>query len=209
MVKRMLFIMVLAMLAVLPAVAATADNTGWAIRELPLLFIVFGAALTIDRITQKKERGVKSYPVAASKIYAGSLVAINSAGYAVPASDTASLKVVGVALEQVDNSAGAAGDKSIKVEAPIVARFNATSITQAMVGQVVYVVDDNTFDDALGTNGIKAGRLVEFISTTEGWIEIEEGGAGVTNADAGATYTAAEQALINALKTAVNQRILG
>jgi hypothetical protein len=167
------------------------------------------AALTKDRITEKKVSGLKSYPVAAStKIYAGALVGLNSGGFAVPASDTAGVRVVGVADAQVDNSAGANGALTVNVDADIVARFPAISITQAMVGQVMYVVDDNTFDDALGTNAIKAGRLVEFISTTEGWLHVVPTGAGVPDADADATYSANETTLINALKTAFNQRVL-
>lgn len=131
------------------------------------------AALTADRVTEKKVPGMVSYPVAAVKIYAGSLVAINAAGFLAPAADTASFKVVGIALENVDNSAGAAGALRCRVEAPIVARLNATSITQAMVGTKMFVVDDQTFDDATGTNSIVAGVLVEFISATEGRIYID------------------------------------
>jgi hypothetical protein len=173
-------------------------------------FIPFGmAALAEDRITETKFQALKSYPVAGStKIYAGSIVAINSSGYAVPASDSAGLKVVGVAASQADNSTGSNGDKSVKVDAPIIARFDATSITQAMVGQVMYVVDDHTFDDSPGTNGVKAGRLVEFISTTEGWIEIAPSGVGAVKADADATYGQPEADLINELKSIVNKWLL-
>jgi hypothetical protein len=168
------------------------------------------AALTTDRITPKKQRGYKTYPVAATtKIHGGALVALNSGGFAVPAADAASLKVVGVAAAQSDNSTGANGDKFVDCEAGIVARFAASSITQAMVGQVMYVVDDNTFDDAVGTNGVKAGRLVDFVSTTDGWIAVEECGVGVVLANAGGTYTSAEQNLINDLKTKVNTLLLG
>lgn len=168
------------------------------------------AALTADRITEIKEQATKSYPVAAAtKIYAGSLVAVNTSGYAVPASDTAGLKVVGVAEAQADNSAGGNGAKSINVRSPIIARFAASSITQAMVGQVMYVVDDQTFDDSPGTNAVKAGRLVEFISTTEGWIEVGIAGVGAVTADADATYGQAEADLINELKTIVNKYLLG
>lgn len=131
------------------------------------------AALTQDRITDKRFPGVMAYPVAATtKIYAGAIVCVNSTGVAVPAADTAGNKVVGIATRTVDNSAGAAGAMWVEVNCPTIARLNATSITQAMVGTVMHVVDDNTVDDAVGTNTIKAGVLVEFISTTEGWIYI-------------------------------------
>lgn len=168
------------------------------------------AALTNDRVTQKKQPGLKSYPVLASTvIYAGSLVAIQANGFAVPAADAANLRVVGVASARADNSAGANGAISVNVEAPVIARFAASSITQAMVGQMMYVVDDQTVDDAIGTNGVKAGRLVEFISTTEGWIKVIETGRAAVTADADATYGQPEADLINELKTIVNTLIAG
>jgi len=167
------------------------------------------AAATTDRITQEKQPGLKSYLIAAStKILKGTMVAANATGFLVSASDAASLKVVGVADATVDNTAGADGALSVNVRKGTF-RFAASSITQAMVGTIMYVVDNQTFDDAVGTNGVKAGRLVEFISTTEGWIEISESGVGVVLANAGATYTSAEQNLINDLKVKVNSLILG
>lgn len=165
------------------------------------------AALTKDRETQQKHAGVKSYPVAAAtKIFKGSMVAINATGFAVPAADTANLRVAGVAYEQIDNSAGADGDLSIRVHVGRYFRFAASSITQAMVGQTMYVVDDQTFDEAIGTNANQAGILVEFVSATEGWIYIPEEGMGIGTAlaNAGATYTASEQSLINELKSRLN-----
>jgi len=129
-------------------------------------------ALAKDRIVRKKGSGVLlPYPVAAStKIYAGAMVALNSGGYAVPAGDTASHKVVGVATTQVDNSAGSNGDLSVVIAAGIVVHFNAASITQAMAGKKMFVVDDNTFDDGAGTNGISAGILAEYVGAAEGWL---------------------------------------
>ena len=167
------------------------------------------AALAQDRTTRKKTPGLKAYPVkAATKIFAGSKVAVDANGWAVPAADAAGLRVVGVAYQQADNTAGANGAMMVLVDAPVIALFDATSITQAMVGQIMYVVDDHTFDDAPGVNAIKAGRLIEFVSVNSGWIEIMPSGAGVTVADADAAYGQPEADLINALKAAVNQRIL-
>lgn len=151
--------------------------TGWepaSIYSIPF-FGIGMAALTKDRVTESKLVGFKSYPVGAVKIYAGSLVCLNTAGYAVPAADTVGFVIVGIADEQVDNSAGAAGDLWIKVKAPILARLDCTSITQAMLGRKVYVVDDHTVDEEFQnlTNSVLAGVLVEYISATEGWISID------------------------------------
>lgn len=132
------------------------------------------AGLTRDRATSYREGVEVDYPVAAgAKIYAGSLVCVNADGFAVPAADTSGYVFVGVALEQMDNSAGANGAKSIRVRREGVFEFDAASITQAMVGDPMYVVDDHTFDDAAGpTNDIKVGLLVKFASATKGWIDI-------------------------------------
>ena len=130
--------------------------------------------LTRDRATSYREGVEVDYPVAAgAKIYAGSLVCVNADGFAVPAADNSDYVFVGVALEQMDNSAGANGAKSLRVRREGVFEFDAASITQAMVGDPMYVVDDHTFDDAAGpTNDIKVGLLVKFASATKGWIDI-------------------------------------
>lgn len=169
------------------------------------------AVLTADRNTQSREGAIAVYPVVATEvIYKGALVAVDAAGFLTAAADAANLRIVGVADEQIDNDPGADGDLSCRVVSGRKFRFAAIAITQALVNQVMYVVDDQTFDDSLGTNGIKAGRLVEFISTTEGWIYIPKGGLGdgITDADADATYSANEQTLINALKAAMNDGVL-
>ncbi len=132
------------------------------------------AALTKDRATSYREGVEIDFPVAATtKIYAGSLVCVNASGYAVPAADTAGLKFIGVALQQMDNSTGANGDKSLRIRRTGVFEFDAASITQAMVGDSMYAVDDHTFDDAAGpTNDVKVGVLVKYASATRGWIDI-------------------------------------
>ncbi len=132
------------------------------------------AALTRDRATSYREGIELDFPVAASiKIYAGSLVCVNADGYAVPAADTSGYIFVGVALEQVDNSAGANGAKSVRIRREGVFEFDAASISQAMVGDPMYAVDDHTFDDAAGpTNDIKVGVLVKYGSATKGWLDI-------------------------------------
>jgi hypothetical protein len=132
------------------------------------------AALTKDRATPYREGVEMEFPVAtAVKIYAGSLVCVNANGFAAPAADTAGLRLAGVALEQVDNTTGADGTKNVRLRRQGVFEFDAASITQAMVGDPMFVVDDHTFDDAAGTtNDVKVGVLVKFGSATKGWIDI-------------------------------------
>jgi hypothetical protein len=134
------------------------------------------AALTKDRATPYRDGIEIEFPVAAnSKIYSGSLVCANSTGYAAPAADTAGMKFLGVALEQTDNTGGANGAKKIRLRRTGVFEFDATSITQAMVGTPVYVMDDHTVDDASGpVNDIRVGILLKYVADTKGWIDINK-----------------------------------
>lgn len=125
------------------------------------------AALAQDRDTPMKgEKGhVITLPVAAStKIYAGAMVALAS-GYAVPAGDTSGHIVMGRAEEQIDNSSGSNGDKSIDVCIDGVFKWNVSSLAQAQVGGNATVVDDNTVGKAADTtNDIVAGKIVQLDS---------------------------------------------
>lgn len=140
--------------------------------------IIFGAtAATADRATTTKTQGLLAYPVAANvTIYKGTMVCLNSSGYAVPAADTSGYSsVIGIAYEQVAGGASN-GTYNIRVQHNIVALFTATSITQAMVGTKMYAVADNEFDDS-SSNSIFAGTLQRYVSSTSGWILV----AGVSN----------------------------
>jgi hypothetical protein len=132
------------------------------------------AGLTRDRATAYRDGIEVEYPVAAAtKIYAGSLVCVDGNGFAVPAADSSGYRFVGAAMEQVDNGSGANGEKVVRVRRTGVFEFDAASITQAMVGNAMYAVDDHTFDDATGpTNDVKVGVLVKYVSATQGWIDI-------------------------------------
>ena len=119
-------------------------------------------------------------PVAASTIiYNGSIVAVFTAtapsnqGGATPAADAVNIRIIGMAIEQQDNSGGAFGAKEINCIAPVAARFDAVETTYLAPGSMLYVVDDHTVGDAPGTNSIKAGVCLQRISSTEVWIYID------------------------------------
>lgn len=69
--------------------------------------------LTQSYETFEKPGIVASYKMAAVKIYKGSMVGLDLAGYAVPMRD--GVLFIGVASETVDNSTNSAGDKSLNV----------------------------------------------------------------------------------------------
>ena len=130
-------------------------------------------ALTTDRKTKYREGIELEYKVAGSaKIYAGALVCLNASGYAVPGTDTANFKFVGVAREQADNSLGANGDITVRVRRKGVFRFAASAMAITDIGAAVNVSDDQTVAKTT-TNSIACGRIAELISATEVGVDID------------------------------------
>ncbi len=135
-------------------------------------------ALTRDLQIKRQEGQLAAYPVYRSvTIYKGSLVTVNTGGYAVPAADTAGFLFVGVAAEYVDNSDSGAvdGSKWVTVYRTGLFELPATSISQAHVGDTMYVVDDGTFDETTPANAVVCGRLQKYISATRGVLDISFG----------------------------------
>jgi len=113
---------------------------------------------------------------AATTIEYGHIVACDASGNAVPAADTASLTVMGVAVntdpDAIDNSAGAAGDKTVVVKrGPFAFDNSSTSpVTAAQKGGNCYIEDSVTVASA-GSNSIVAGKVM-MIDTDGVWVNI-------------------------------------
>lgn len=99
--------------------------------------------------------------VADTRIFAGSMVALNATGFALKAVTTAT-RVRGVALAEADNTDGAAGDVFVEIErGPFLFRNDTTNpVTRAHIGTSVYVVDDNTVGSS-ATSTIVAGKCLD------------------------------------------------
>ena len=128
------------------------------------------AALTANLTTRRKEGTVLSYPCAVDIVYRGSLVTIDSTGYLQPLLNEANEAFAGVASEKVDNSAGAAGDKSCQVYTEGVFYFAGTGFAQTDVGTLAFGTDDQTV--SLTPSNVCVGRIVEFVSSTEIGVDI-------------------------------------
>lgn len=134
------------------------------------------AALAANVDRKEKEGKLIAHPVVASDIiYQGALVKHNAAGYLAPCSAEAGAVFAGVAYEKVDNSAGAAGDKTCRVEkeGSFLMTFAGAALTQAGVGASVYASDDDTVSLVQAANEQEVGKLVEFISATQGRVKID------------------------------------
>jgi len=132
-------------------------------------------ATTTAREARRKDGQIIAYPMAAVKIPKGALVNINTSGYATNSTDAASETFAGVAYETVDNSAGNAGDLSIRVETTGTFVFvdGGGNGAQTDVGVEFKISDNQTVTDSATTNNIKAGIAVESISATSVRIRID------------------------------------
>src|SRR5678809_906181 len=104
-------------------------------------------ALSADRNTPEMGSLVQpktmNYPVAtATTIYKGSLVVLNSGGFAEPATSATGKISVGRAVQQVVNS-GANGALTVQVEQGVFKwAVNGSAITQGNINSLVYAYDD-------------------------------------------------------------------
>lgn len=123
------------------------------------------AATTALNIDERPGNFLALIIAAATTVFLGTLVARDAAGKAVPASDTAGLRVMGRAEQ-----GGTAGE-TIQVKRGIF-RYNnsaTNALTAASVGKLCVVEDDNTVAST-STNKIVAGRVVE-VDTAGVWVD--------------------------------------
>ncbi|MCK5295966.1 MAG: hypothetical protein KAJ75_03665 [Alphaproteobacteria bacterium] len=122
-------------------------------------------ALTKDRDTHRREADLFEFPMAVALIYAGSIACLDASGNVTKGATATILTAVGRAEEQVDNSGGSAGDETIKVRSGTFRFANSASadeITKAEIGDICYIVDDQTVAKTDGTSTrSKAGCVVD------------------------------------------------
>lgn len=131
-------------------------------------------ALTNDRNTPHKDGELVPVPLAAVKAYTGGLAAINAAGFATPGAVATTLKYFGRFEETVDNSAGAAGAKSVLVRRNKAFKWlnhGADPVVQADLGATCYIVDDQTVAKTNGGNTRSAAGKVIQVDADGIWVE--------------------------------------
>ncbi len=143
-------------------------------------------ALTKNRDTREIAGALVRLTVkTGATIYAGALVAVDSTGYAVPASDAVGLKVVGRAEHQ------AAAGQPVMVKRGVFLYNNKTGdkVTAAHIGGYCYAADDETVQGTANTNEVVAG-IVRGV-TADGVYVDTEWNAAAAAATAGTTAAAA------------------
>ena len=132
-------------------------------------------SLSADRDTITRSGDAVSHPVAAATIlYAGALVALDAAGNATPGAVATTLTGAGRASENVDNSAGAAGDLNILVDRGVFQFSNSAGdpIDRTHIGGNAFIEDDEfvSATDGVGTRSI-AGKIID-LDADGVWIEL-------------------------------------
>lgn len=135
------------------------------------------AALAADRNTFRREGRSYLDPVAAGvKLYAGAIAVLDASGNAKPAVTATGLVARGRVESQVDNTAGAAGALSVRIESGVFGYKTDGSIDRTHIGKTVYLVDDQTLaaTDGTGTRSA-AGPLKDLEgsgATATAWVQL-------------------------------------
>lgn len=130
---------------------------------------------------------VRQYLMKASTtIYSGGMVMLNTSGTLEPAAASATAKkVVGIAL--ATKTSAASGNYYVEVQEGSFL-LEGTTLSQSDVGSFVYAEDDQTVDNATGSNEIVAGVLVQYVSASSGWVYLSStigDGESLTGGNAG------------------------
>jgi len=130
------------------------------------------ATLAADTPRDYQLGDLEEYPVIASDIiYEGAAVGENASGYSRPL--VAADVFQGFAQEQVDNSAGSAGDKRVRVLTRGRIKLAITSIAiTANDRPAVYASDDATFTLTASTNSL-IGYVSRWVSTGIAIVEFD------------------------------------
>lgn len=118
----------------------------------------------MERHTEYRENGLLVLPVAAGAVcYAGN-IAVAAGGYAAPGSEATGLIALGRFEGTVNNSTGAAGDRSVVIRTGVSFLWQNSGtdpVAQADVGQICYIEDATTISktDNTGARSV-AGRVL-------------------------------------------------
>lgn len=135
-------------------------------------------ALAADRNTARSSGDLRSGLIAASTlIYAGALIMRNAAGYIVKGQTATSLVAVGRAEERVDNSAGANGALNVTYRPGTYHFANSAAadlITFAEIGDICFVVDDQTVAKTDGSSTRSKAGYIDDVDANGVWVRFDE-----------------------------------
>ena len=135
-------------------------------------------ALSQDRNTPRREGAVRSGLAAASAlIYAGAIVMREADGYLSKGATATGSIAVGRAEARIDNSGGADGDLLVPYRTGVFRFANSASadaITMAEIGDLCWIVDDQTVAKTSGSDTRSPAGLVEDVDAHGVWVRFDE-----------------------------------
>lgn len=151
-------------------------------------------AVTANQLITRQDGCKRSYPVNAStRIYQGTLVYLTATGYADDDTATGVNGFAGIAVSDVDNSSGSAGDKNVEVwtegDFELV---GAGTYTLSNIGNTIYGDDNYTINVAIAATSVPIGVCVGYVSGTKLVVRIKPCGDGALVVAALTTLTPAD-----------------
>ena len=130
------------------------------------------AAVSTDQVTRQRGSDRASHPAKASTLHYEGVMAFLNAGLAEAGINSGNNKFAGIVARKTDNSAGA--DSALAVEVFRKGHFLLTGASLAIgdVGATVYATDNYTITKT-STNNVAVGKIVNFVSSTQVWVDIE------------------------------------
>jgi hypothetical protein len=134
-------------------------------------------ALTSERNTRLRIGDLRVEQMAATvKIWSGSLIMRNAAGFLTKGATATNCVGVGRAEKTVDNT-GAAGAASVEYRVGCFLFANSAAgdlITIADIGKVCFIVDDQTVAKTDGTATRSRAGIVDAVDATGIWVRMDE-----------------------------------
>lgn len=136
-------------------------------------------AVTANQLIKKQDGCKRSYPVEeATRIYQGTLVYLNAAGYACDVTATGVNAFVGIAVAEADNTSGADGAIEVEVHTEGDFELVGTGFAQTDVGMPIYGDDNYATVVSLGATSVRIGKVVRYVSSTKHIVAIQPSGVG-------------------------------
>lgn len=134
--------------------------------------------LTKGRETARREGDFRDEPLAAAQtVFTGGIVMRQADGFLVNGATAAGLIGVGIAHEDVNNAAGAAGNTNLRFRVGCHRLANsagADEITATHIGAPAYVVDDQTVAATNGGATRSPAGLIEAVDALGVWVRFDE-----------------------------------
>lgn len=162
-------------------------------------------AVTADQLIERADDcRTPGLVAAATTLYSGTLVFVNSSGYFDDDTATGTNKFAGIAVTKFDNSGGANGDVKAEVHNRGLFKLTGSGFAQSSVDKPVFATDNYTLTLTAGGSGVLVGVVREYLSSTEVLVELitdraaRQGAYTQTYATADKTHAAATAAALTA-----------